>query len=116
MPLKTQIKVTRDVYEQLKKLARELGVDSPNQVIKLMLEMLNSEEFDGVPPIDSDRVPPIREEGKIAALGSGECVVGRLVSGYWLVCGDGSTAFVPDPCEVAERLGLKLINFGCENG
>ncbi len=39
MPLKRSIKIDDEVYEKLQQLAKELGVDSPNQVLrKLLLE------------------------------------------------------------------------------
>lgn len=43
MPLRRSIKVDDEVYERLQQLARELGVDSPNQVLRKLL-------FDGVGP------------------------------------------------------------------
>ena len=38
MVLRRHIKVTEDVYSELQRLKRELGVESPNQVIRKLIE------------------------------------------------------------------------------
>lgn len=57
-----------------------------------------------------------RKLPKVNGLADDECIVGVLSENlYWIICGDGSTALTKDPCDLASKLNLKLINYKCSH-
>lgn len=111
VPLGKSIKVSDDVYEELKRLRRVLGVESPNQVIRRLLELCGdgvtlSKEVNGVTP---------RKRGDpLAAAAS--CVARVLRRGargrtYVVECRDGRRAVVPEETipRLVEMLGDAIL-------
>jgi len=58
MPTKYRIAVTEDVYKALIELKVKWGLESPNQVIRALIERVTLSKSDGVTPSNSDRVTP----------------------------------------------------------
>jgi len=92
MVLKRHIKITDDVYEKLLKLKSELGLESPNQVIRKLIEMYESKKL-SQHPIDTIVTCKARFQG----------------FGYVLECSDGRKAFV------SESALKKLVDVFGEN-
>ena len=98
MVLKKVIKVDNLVFEKLSKLKREFNVESPNQVIRKLLEKYEKglpHEVEGVTPKGLPqevlKVLEIFKKGDICE--AKETEHGRA---YIIRCSDGRTAIIPD--------------------
>jgi len=100
MPRTKAIKITRDVEQYLEVLKEKYELESYNQAIKKLIEIAQE-----VTLSDGDKVTQ--------SLNYDECLVGKLHHGYWVICGRGSLGVVPNPCELEEKLGLKILNHKC---
>ena len=108
MPRTKTIKITRDVEQYLEILKKRYELESYNQAIKKLIEItqkVTSSKIEEVTSSPSDRVTQ--------SLNDDECLVGKLGNGYWVICGQGSLGVVPNPCELEEKLGLKILNHKC---
>lgn len=82
------VKVSDEVFEELRRLEGELGLPSPNQVIKHLLSQYSKQAGD-----------PLRQYVTCRARKAG--------GAYFVECSDGRKAFVPEDvlAELAERFG-----------
>jgi len=90
--------VSDDVYEELKRLVRELGVESPNQVIRKLIEHYRW----GTPHHGSRGTPHNHPLDQIV-----NCRAVQFGGAYLVTCSDGRKAWVPEESlqKLAARLG-----------
>ena len=110
MPKKGYKSIT--IPENLYKKLKELGV-SASDAIRMLIEIA-----EGTVPSDTNGTVPRKEVKSTVpsssnGLAPNECLVGKLGNGYWVICGRGSLGVVPNPCELEEKLGLKILNHKC---
>ena len=96
--LRRLIKVTDDVYRELKGLVRELGVESPNQVIKWLIQYYRK----GIPHQNPRGIPHNHPLDQIV-----NCRAIQYGGAYLVTCSDGRKAWVPEESlqKLAARLG-----------
>ena len=105
MPLRYVIKVSDDVWGELHRLKAELGLESPNQVIRELIKA-----FRGRVTPSADGVTPSTPHGVTLSPLDGvtPCKARRASGKTWIVeCADGRKAFVPEESlkALTERFG-----------
>ena len=94
MVLRKSVKVSDDVYGELARLKEELGLPSPNRVIRRLIELYRSGRLGH--PLDSAVTCTARRVGENA---------------YIVRCRDGRTAYVPENtlAELCRRYGDAIL-------